>query len=67
MAQIRLVNLSILSNERDIAADIDLTSMVREFVKAKPIRVTFLTITLYCHIKNHIKNFESLAETFNAV
>ena len=41
MTQNRLVNLSILSIEKDIAADIDLTSVVREFAEAKARRVKF--------------------------
>ena len=39
MTQNRLVNLSILSIEKEIAADIDLTSVVREFAGAKTRRV----------------------------
>ena len=34
MTQIRLVNLSVLSIEKVIAADIDLTSVAREFAEA---------------------------------
>ena len=41
MTQNRLVNLSILSIEKDIAADIDLTLVVREFAEAKARRVKF--------------------------
>ena len=41
MTQNRLVNLSILSIEKEIAADIDLTSVVREFAEAKARRDKF--------------------------
>src|SRR6218665_2458275 len=41
ITQNRLVNLSILSIEKEIAADIDLTSVVREFAEAKARRVKF--------------------------
>jgi len=41
MTQKRLVNPSILSIEKEIAADIDLTSIVREFAEAKARRVKF--------------------------
>jgi len=44
MTQNRLVNLSILSIEKEIAADIrpiDLTPVVREFAEAKARRVKF--------------------------
>jgi len=35
MTQNRLVNLSIPSTEKEIAADTDITSVVREFAEAK--------------------------------
>ena len=41
MAQNRLVNLKIFSIEREISAEIDLTSVVREFAEAKAGRVKF--------------------------
>ena len=37
----RLTNLAILSIEKEIAANIDLTLIVREFAEAKARRVTF--------------------------
>jgi len=42
------VNLSILSVEKEIAAGIDLTSVVREFAEATARRVKLKTIMLYC-------------------
>jgi len=41
MTQNRLVNMSILSIEIEITADITLTLVVREFAEAKAGRVTF--------------------------
>ena len=41
MTQNRLVNLSVLSREKEIAADIDLTVVVREFAERKARRVKF--------------------------
>jgi len=41
MTKNHLVNRSILSIEKEIAADIDLTSIVREFAEAKARRVQF--------------------------
>ena len=39
MTQNRLVSLSILSIEKEIAADVDLALVVREFAEAKARRV----------------------------
>jgi len=59
MTQNRLINLSILSIEKEIAADIDLTSVVREFAGAKARRIKF---KISCFTTIHLKNFESLVQ-----
>jgi len=64
MTQNCLVNLSILSIEKEIAADIDLTSVVCEFAEAK---LEGLNFKISCFTVIHKRNCESLVESFNVV
>jgi len=61
MTQNRLVNLSILSIEKEIAADIDLISR-RLFVNLQEQKLEGLKFKISCFTTIHLKNFESIVE-----
>jgi len=64
MTQNHLFNPSILSIEKEIAADIDLTFVVREFAETK---LEWLNFKISCFAIIYTKNCESLVESLNVV
>ena len=59
MTRNRLVNRSILSIEKEIGVDIDVTSVVREFAEAN---IEWLNFKISCFTFIYLNNFASLVE-----